>query len=369
MSTSHPQSLPVRAKEFQCLYDVSWTLHRLQWPNLSNRPQSLLSNSRNRINRARQLQDFLHVDVTGPEAEITFDEKAGAIRKCDWDLLEAADREQGAVLLDARGRPVAEEEVGSGIMVTLTYDAATYSVILCGPAASSQASSSALSDELHQSPSNLLPLLLTKTPMPLTKRIFTFLLDTFDILISPLKLPASLLDRTLESYIDTLCKHASHLSTARRDGFLNIVLRDIKITFSFGAPVAPSLRTLDADIPANTVCNLIQESLSTKTSFMRVLAIHLLQHTGLRLPMLANSGGVGDGGDGGDDGDDGEAVRVDQIIRISKIVTQAFAMSGDGRFKLVEKARIAAESENMGGIVREANVEVLSALLEEAIKG
>lgn len=342
----HGSSL--RAHDFICLYDVSWTLHRLQWPCLSNRPYSLLSASRNRANRAKQLQDFLHVDGTGPEAEVAFDEKAGDIRTCSWDLLEVADREDGAVLLDTAGRPVANE-VGSGIVITLTYDSETYTAILYGPA-NSQASSSAVSNEQ----TSTLPLLLTKTPIPLTKRLFTFLFDTFDIRISPLKLPSLLLHSTLESYIEMLRRHTLSITPARRSAFLKSVVQDVKISLSFNAPVKPHLRTVDTDIPADTVCNLIEVSVSSNTSFMQVLAAHLEHHTGMQLPLPARG--------------ESESGQVEQLVRISKVVCQAFALSGDGRFKIVERARSAAEVENLGIVVREANQTILVSLLAEAVK-
>jgi hypothetical protein len=348
MARDAAQSSQIRANDFLCLYDISWTLHRLQWPSLSNRPYSLLSNSRNRANRAKQLLDFLHIDATGEEADNTFDEKVGAIRKCSWDLLEAADREEDAIVVDGEGRRVTEE-LGSGIVINLTYDTATYRVILYGPTPS-QSSSPAVSNQQ----TSTLPLLLTKTPIPLTKRLFTFLLDTFDICIRPVKLPQSVLHSTLESYIEILYRYTTSMSLARRSAFLASALKDIKITFSFNGPVTPHLRTIDTDIPADTVCNLVEASVSSKTSFMQVLAVHLEHHTGIQLPLYAD-------GDGG-------SRDLEQLIRISKIVCHAFALSGDGRFKIVEKARSAAEVENLGSVIREANEMVLASLLSEAVK-
>ncbi len=348
MARSAAHSSPIPAHAFLCLYDVSWTLHRLQWPSLSHRPYSLLCSSRHRANRAKQLLDFLHIDVTGPEAENTFDEKAGAIRKCSWDLLEAADREEDAILLDNEGRRVTEER-GSGIVINLTFDTATYRVILYGPAPSQPSSSAASSQQTAT-----LPLLLTKTPIPLTKRLFTFLLDTFEIRISPVKLHQSLLHSTFESYIEIICRHTTSMSLERRRAFLTSALKDIKISLSFSAPITTHLRTIDADLPPETVCNLIEASVSSKTSFMQVLAVHLEHHTGMQLPLPADG--------------DGESLEVEHLVRISKIVCHAIALSGDGRFKIVGKALSAAEVENLGNVIREANEMVLTSLLAEAVK-
>jgi Kinetochore complex Sim4 subunit Fta1 len=239
--------------------------------------------------------------------------------------------------------------VGSGIVITLIYDMAKYTVVLYGPTPSPSASSAATSGQI-----STLPLLLTKTPIPLTKRLFTFLLDTFDIRISPLKLSQSLLHSTLESYIDILYQHTTSMSAPRRSLLLNSTLKDIKITLSFGGLVTPHLRTVDADISAETVLNLIEASVASKISFMKVLALHLEHHTGMQLPVPANG-----------DSDVGEA---DQLIRISKVVCHAFALSGDGRFKIVEKARSAADVEHLGMIVGQANEMVLGSLLTEAVK-
>lgn len=353
MSRQVGQESHTQAHDFPCLYDISWTLHRLQWPSLSNRPYSLLSGSRNRANRAKQLLDFLHIEITGPEAENTFDEKVGMIRECSWNLLEAADREEDAILLDRDGRRVTEE-VGSGIVITLTYDTAIYRVILCGPLPPQPSNSAAL----NQRESSVLPLLLTKTPILLTKRLLNFLLDTFDIRISPLKLPQTLLHSTLESYITILYRRTTSMSPARRGEFLKTALKDVKISVAFSAPITPHLRSIDADIPADTVCNLIEASTSSRTSFMKVLAVHLEHHTGLRLPLPAEASGGGDG----------DTSDIERLIRISKIVCHAFALSGDGRFKLVEKAVSAAEAENLGEVVREANKMVLACLLTAAVK-
>ncbi len=339
---------PVQAHDFLCLYDVSWTLHRLQWPSLSNRPHSLLSSSRSRANRARQLRDFLHINLTGEEADNTFDEKAGAIQECSWDLLEASDREEGAILLDNEGLRIAEE-LGSGILISLNYDTVTYKVILYGPTQSQPPISTASSRS-----TTMLPLLLTKTPVALSKRLFTFLLDTFDVRISPLKLPQSLLHSTLESYIEMLYRNTVSMSIARRSAFLKGALKDIKISLSFSAPISPHLRTIDADIPADTVCNLIEASMSSKTAFMQVLSVHLEHHTGMHLPLAAN--------------EDRQTKEVEPYIRISKVVCHVFALSGDGRFKIVERAYSVAEVENLGNVVREANAMILSSLLAEAIK-
>jgi Kinetochore complex Sim4 subunit Fta1 len=347
MATSAIERSQIRAQDFLSLYDVSWTLHRLQWPTLSNRPYSLLSHSRNRANRAKQMQEFLHIDMVGEEAEITFDEKAGAIRKCHWELLEAADGEEGAFIVDSEGRRVTEE-LGSGIVITFVYDTATYTAVLYGPSPSEASSSAAANSETSS-----LPLLLTKTPVPLTKRIFTFLLDTFDVRISPLKLPQSLLQSTLESYITIITQYTTSMSLARRNGILKTILKDIKITLAFGPPVNPHLRTLDADLLADTVCNLIETANASRTSFLQVLSDHLAHHIGMELP-LAGAGN--------------NAEDAQQMTRISKIVSNAFALSGDGRFKIVEKARSAAEVENMGIVVRQANEMVLGSMLAEAIR-
>ena len=290
---------------------------------------------------------FLHIDdATDEEADNGFDEKAGMIQACSWDLLEAADREEGAILLDDEGRRVTEE-LGSGIVINLTYDMATYRVILYGPEPSQPSSSAA-----SQQPQSILPLLLTKTPIPLTKRIVTFLLDTFDIRISPLKLPQLLLHQTLESYLDILYRYTSPLSLARRIAFLKNALKDVKMTLSFSTPITPHLRTLELDIPAETVCNLIEASISGKTSFMLEMAVHLEHHTGMHLPLPANK--------------DTQSDDIEKLIRISKMVCHAFALSGDGRFKIVEKAHRAAKVENLGHAVREANEMLLASLLAEA---
>lgn len=349
MAKAAVESSHFQAHDFPCLYDVPWSLHCLQWPSLSNRPYALLSNSRNRANRAKQLLDFLHIDaIAGPDTGNTFDEKAGALRKCSWDLLEAADREEGTVLLDNDGRRVAEE-VGSGIVITLTYDMAIYRVILYGPLPPKQGVSAASN---HQA--SKLPLLLTKTPLPLTKRLFTFLLDTFDIGILHLKLPEYLLHSTLESYIKILYRNISSMAPASRRAFLEGALKDLRISLSFSAPIAPHLRNIDADIPAETVCNLIEASVSGGTSFMRVLALHLEHHTGMPLPPPADRNCA--------------AQEFEQLARVSKIVCHAFALSGDGRFKIMERAYSAAAIGNLEHVVREANQMVLAALLEEAVK-
>lgn len=297
------------------------------------------------------------------EAETAFDEKVGVIRGCTWRVIEEVgdkdqDEEDGE--RDGRGRAFGgggAGEVGSGIVITLTYDTVVYRVILYGPSPShSQASGSASAVSRYQHQTPTLPLLLTRTPIPLTKRLLTFLLDTFDIRISALKLPQSLLYSTLESYIQILYRNSTTMSSARRSGFLKSVLNDIKISLSFSAPITPHLRTLDFDIPPETVCNLIEESVASKSSFMQALAVHLEHHTGMQLPAPA------------DKDSESESGGVEQLIRISKFICHAFALSGDGRFKIVEKARSAAEVENLGHVVREANEMVLAALLEEAGK-
>ena len=351
------------ALSFPILYDVSWTLHRLQWPSQSNAPFALLSlsNPRNRNNRAKQMQEFLHIDEAGPEADNAFDEKVGAIKKVKWEVLEDVrdldveedlddgGRTGGYVHMNgSRGGRAAGNgnEVGSGIVVTLTYEAAEYRVILYGPAPGSASASD-----------HALPLLLTKTPPLLSKRIFTFLLDTFDIRMSPFKVPDILLRQALESYIQILYKAISTFSGLRKTAFLSATLQDVKITLSFRPPVAPHLRSIDFDIQTDTVCNMIDTAVTNKVDFTQVLDSHINHYTAMQMDLPSAQGNEGS-----------NTPEPEPLMWISKIVCNAFAISGDGRFKLVDKACRAADIDNLGTVVREANNMLLGRLLAQAVQ-
>lgn len=352
-SLSTPNVHVQHAHDFPCLYNVSWTLHRLQWPRLASANRTLvnlLTNPRSRAHRARQMQQFLHVDLVGAEADNGFDEKAGRIRKCTWEVL--GDGMDGGAS-DDHG----QSEQACGILIRLCYDMAEYSVVLYGPAGILTGTETNTSAERSLAqPPTLLPLFLTKTPITLTKRLVVFLFDNFELQITPFKMPRFFLTEALETYIEIIRRQTTPLSVSARNDLISSVVKDLKLSLSFAVPVAPQLRTLDIDVPSKTLCNLTDAAVAQDIPLLRVLAAHLEDHTGMKIPLSKSDTVTSD---------------VDEdkpLMRVTRIVCNAFALSADGRFKMIEQAHTLAQTQNLRSGMREANTMLLRRLLEESYR-
>ena len=317
-----------------CLYDTSWTAYRITWTTKSSTCQKLLTRPTSRSLKAQQLQE--HLRSTGDEPE-EIDESAGGesnIKSCTWNAIEKL--EDGAEFAEVS----MPEGRSCGLYINMVYEKAVYKAAIVGE-------STAYADE--SSPIRL-PLLLVKAPAALTRKLLIFLADNLHAKVQPMKLPSSLLQSCLHNYLSTFASASAQSPVEDRRKVVRNVIKDLKISLAFSVPTAPELKAIDVDIPLDTARQLFQASDNGKAPFMPLVAAHLRQHTGIILPPPS------------------ENVEDTPVVRVSKIVNGAFALSVDGRIKIVGKAFDVANVDEMGYLVTEANEGILNALVQEAAK-
>ena len=312
------------------LYDTSWTLHRVTWPNNSEGARRKLSSQETRDRRARQLREFLRIDDVDSDDEGPLG-RAGGLRECRWDVLGRQSR-------FGRDQGNQHHATTCGFQITLSFDKAIYKIILHGS-----------HDQESQETTPSLTLCLAKAPMPLTKKIFPFLVETYNLTISPLRVPPSLLEHILETYLTTFTAIQHQRSSLPLPSqIVKNVIRDVRISLSFSAPISPNLRNIEIDVPAETMWKLPQESRDGRQTFTALLATHLHSHTGLILP---------------------NGLEMDEkvsVIRVSRVVCGAFVLSCEGRLKIVGRTVDVAEADQIGDLVERANERLIDTLVGES---
>ena len=159
----------------------------------------------------------------------------------------------------------------SGLFITITYEKTTHKFFLYG------------STQINTS------LLFANAPTSIMQRIFEIFADALDApLANPFtrfQLPSSLIQEQMEAYLKTL-RNAEPSNTL---SLVEHVLRDISVAVTFEAPIAPTLRSLNLDLPPDTVRAMTQASTSN-SNFLIILAEHLKLKTGLTLTPAMSSG-------------------------------------------------------------------------------
>jgi len=292
----------------QAYYDTSWTLLAVTDTTATYR-DLLSANERSLSRRAGQLHE--HLNNNRP-TYIDDDEnaKTGGLRECTWTTIPPSARSEA-----------------HGCLITLTYDRTTCKFVL-------------YTDSI----------ILAKAPAALTKRIISFLSEAFSLTITPLKLPTSTLQRTLQDYLINL--HASlppnHLQSA---------IGTLKLTLSFSGPISPHLRTLDIDVPYDTMQHLLSSASTTQMSFLAELAKHIQSRTGLKIPLSVPK-------DPNEGHSSTDSTDENATIRISRISCSAFAISVEGRLKFSISAVDGAIEH--GDVVKNANEQILQRIVDKA---
>lgn len=216
------------------LYDCSWTLYRCSLKS----PATL---HRDRL--TQQLQDSLQ--------RIPADDED--------DLFDRSGDLQGCVV-----EPISVGSSLSGFLVSTVYDKATHKFILLGSLGTTES------------------VILVKAPAVITRKFFTAFCDTLDIPTpSSLKLSSSLLEAQLQIFLQVL------RSTDVSSTLFTDIVRDLKVSVVFETPMSPSLRSVDIDVPSDTVRNMATRS--SNGQLLSVLAEHLRMQTGLKLTPAASS--------------------------------------------------------------------------------
>jgi hypothetical protein len=190
-----------------------------------------------------------------------------------------------------------------------------------------------------------LPLLLSKASASVSKRFATYLEEAFGVIVTPLRVDSNWLARRLEAYVGGLSDHLHDISMQSNIaelGLLKDTIGTLKLTVSVTeSEVAKSLRTIDIDVPSQTLHQLLQSSAADAQSpnssstisdsanstpdpsatFLSALQHHIENRTGLILPLTGSPATLNSG-----------------PLRLTRISCSAFALSTEGRIKFSSKA-------------------------------
>ncbi|KAE8380964.1 kinetochore complex Sim4 subunit Fta1-domain-containing protein [Aspergillus bertholletiae] len=294
------------------MLNTSWTLHRLSPLHHEKEFQSLLDNPEALKTYANRLRDQLtgnvlagfQVGTSAPSTEEDTLSRTGALKDCTWEAILSLSLE------DPNG-PYPESPCG--ILVVLEYENITYKAALLAPPAEGSHS---------RKTSTYLPLLLTRLPASLRQTFISFLSANFDTYCSALRLPSQFLCAGLASYVDALAQGRDGESATSR-ATLEDVVKEIQITVSFSANVAPALRSLNINIPRGSIKSFLPatgDSDQPSGSILSGLSSYIEKHLAMDLDLAGSSAG-------------GSLAR--KYVRISKIACNGFALGAEGKMKLV----------------------------------
>ncbi|KAL4765367.1 uncharacterized protein BDW70DRAFT_62703 [Aspergillus foveolatus] len=338
------------------LLNTSWTSHRLS-PlhyeiNKNAESYSLLTNRTALDTYAARLRGYLTNSLAVAGAPTLQHDPAtsatlGALQSCTWEAISSLSFLDANMISQYGGEGAFEqnEEEPAGLLITLTYENATYKAALLS-AGSVSRNQSQNQEQLQKqrkrkrgrpslkssittvSASTHLPLLLTRLPKPLRESFFSFLGSNFDTYVSALRISSQGLCGILESYLSGLTPAGAVNADVEE------IMRELHITLSFAPPIAPSLKALIVCIPSETSGGFIRVPGSTYAgkagnSVLSGLSAYLSKHLALdlRLPLL-----------------EGEAVTTAGSlltgghVRLTRIACAGFVVTSEGRLKIVAKA-------------------------------
>lgn len=373
------------------LYDTSWLLHRI--PRLNSALSALLTppatdlqpQSRHTERLSSHAELFLQsLSKDRPRYEDEEEkEKLGSLRECTWRGLQAAGcSDETEHMVGKKRKRDAQDDghvLSRGLLISLIYEKKTYKFILYTTSAQPRVSKRGRPDHTTQVPAhspNETAILLSKSSPSALKALTNYLSDTFALDdIHPLRLPSSFIQSTLETYLRSIY---TSLSTApgagRRSTSTN--LRDtigiVKLTISFSAPVAPSLKSLEVAVHPHVVSSSLK-SLATehdrdKREFVMGLVSGLVTaKTGLRLPLLNEMDHI-PRDDHRNDELDNHDPKSEPPMKLSRISNAAYVISSDQRLKFFTKAVDVVDGldDGEGNVVRSANEALLTAMVDEA---
>ncbi|KAL2222657.1 kinetochore complex Sim4 subunit Fta1-domain-containing protein [Thermoascus aurantiacus ATCC 26904] len=397
------------------LLNTSWTLHRLsplhhgkEFPTLLGDPTALRT-------YAERLRDLLAGDVlrgvqiganTAPSDDALA--KAGALRACRWETIPtwswlywrwrngtgSGGGEQSS-LLDVEDEELEDPdrlfhqqqqesiaaENAMGILVLLEYENVTYkAALLAGP-----------DGYRDRGESTYLPLLMTRLPNSLRQTFISFLSTNFDTYCSQLRLPSTFLCAALEAYIAELIslpEGQSSLNNSTSRTILQDVMKEMQLTLSFSPSIAPALRSMDVNLPRESLASFVvdvsrpktdlygaevQDRDQPSTPFLTSLCDYLDRHLAMKLDL--NSFARRDGGPA--------HAAANEHVRVTKVACGAFVLGGEGRAKLVAGPATTAPGDDSldldsldedpesrrDRLVLRANESLLRALVRRAVGG
>lgn len=334
------------------LLDTSWSIHyvpsRAPLPalySLLSRPQSSTS-----LRRMQDLSDDCqeYLSSRSPEYKDELNdetERTGQLRECKIDYVKFFNT-----------------ETVFGLSIEAHYQKTTYRVILV---ASQSLDTSACP----------VSTVLCKASQNHIKSIKNWLDEKFGLpWASPLQFHAQLLPRLCSHFLMGLDDSWSESSgeDALRQATLRQVVGTLKITFTFsnatGAGIVPHLRTMDFDIPAETVSVFLNKAKERRQiegcGFLDELAEALHDKTGLRLPLTDK---MTNDLDGADTTGSQPPEQLEPPLKITKMICAAFALRADGAVKIASKPVEDAEAIGYdGSVVRKRYMELLQIVFAEA---
>lgn len=336
------------------LFNTSWTAHRLSPLHHSKDHRVLIGNQDALKTYSKRLRDLLtgdflrsmQVTLTKSVTDDTLS-KAGVLVDCQWEFISTNDNVNNED--EDENEPSIEMEDCMGIFVTLEYEHIAYRAALL----TSPDGYAPETKDRRRKQSTHLPLLLTRMPTALRNTFIEFLTTSFDAYCSTLHLPPQFLCMILEATIAYVARSES--SRQASSVILEQVLKETQLTVSFGREVAPALKTLDINLPRETLSTFARGVRDKNTShFSASLSQYMDQH----LAMTVNLGNATE-----------DAGNV-QHVWLSKVATGTFVLSTEGRFKLIDTS-YSQESESVEQttvqrLIRSANEQILRSLVLRA---
>lgn len=401
-------------------------------------------------------------------------DKIGGLRMCTWSRLhpvtsssisqpDSEARKQPSIRTGQKRKHPAgpdREDIhddstpGSttGVVISILYDKTTYRFVLLTASSTTElpttkkartkqttrSSPRTRTQETQSSDTEKDTILLLAKCNPATFKALTTYLDTTfavsETNICPLKIPAHFLQRTLETYMSSTYEeltttavrtHSRGRAPSSSANFKSI-FGTLRMTITFGPPVAPKLKSLDVELPSETVLTALNEPRrsfdsdddNNNNKVTAVVAEWIENRTGLKLPLTSSAMAVAhypvssrDDDNHGDaekenrrpssqdqqqhDTSEKETTSTDERttttttteslaapppppppMRLSRIMSAAYALSSEGRLKFSAKAMELCEQDqgddedgvidDQHNMVRKANQTLLQAMLQEA---
>ncbi|KAL3466206.1 kinetochore complex Sim4 subunit Fta1-domain-containing protein [Aspergillus heterothallicus] len=354
------------------LLNTSWTSHSLSPLHHGSEHGSLLESSALEIYAAR-LKDHLTnslADAQGWRAAAEENNagvsNTGALNTCTLEPISSL-----SFLGLGPNEDTDEDEVVQpvGILITLGYENITYKAALLADPSKSPLSSTKQKGKQPQrgrpkrtssssSPSSTsLPLLLTRLPKALREQFISFLSSNFDTYVSSLRFSSNVLCDLLQSYVGNLTPQGN--SESGNTVLIEDIIREMHLTLSFAAPIAPSLKSLNVSVARETFASFLRTGSSgagwdDSGRVLSGLSSYLQKHLALELGL-----------------DSGGATLSSGYVRLTRIACAGFVVTGEGRVKIVGKAAEGGDDEEGAknrGLLRGGEA-LLRAVLERASAG
>ncbi|EEQ27237.1 hypothetical protein McanMca71_006935 [Microsporum canis] len=382
------------------LFSTSWTLHRLsRLYHSQDSSKPLLDAPECTRAYANQLRDALTGNVLGgivqsavPSANPSrLDDvlaRAGALKECKWTNIPTWSywNEEHSILEDPdHDSPlILTPDQSAGILISLQYENASYkAALLAGPDGYRNESVGGAEG------TTFLPLLVTRMPNALRQSLISFLSETFDTRVSVLRLPSSFLCSALEKYLATLNRMSGRasgrrvVSTVESRTFIESVVKEVQLTFSFPPPISTDLKSLDIHLPRDSLSAFYEHGLGTleadshkekdvpSAPFLTALSKYFDQNLAMKLDLTDFTGQSATSTEN----------PKGKYIRLTKVSCGAFVLGSEGRIKflanpgrtiLLDDSDIEEEGDGIDidererGLVWKANEELLRILITRA---